>query len=519
MDMSQSFSKKELADLTCLYEITKVLASSMDLRHCLERSMEILADLKGLRNGTVTIINATTGQLEIEVAHGLSSEAKSRGRYNVGEGVTGRVVASGQPLVIPHIGEDSLFLNRTKARGDIRKQDNSFLCVPIKYDQKTFGALSIDREYREDLNYEDDLRFLTVLSGLIAQTALRIQKVNEGKAELQHENIKLRQALSEKYRFSNIIGNSNRMQEVYEMVHRVADSNATVLLRGESGTGKTLVARALHYNSKRAKQPFIVVNCSALPETLLESELFGHEKGAFTGAHATKKGRFELAEGGTLFLDEIGELSQAVQVKLLQVVQDREFQRLGGIVPIKCNVRLVAATNRDLEKAVAEKKFREDLYYRLNVFPVYMPPLRKRPTDILLLTEYFLKKYSEENNKRIHRISTPAIDLLQQYHWPGNVRELQNCIERAVLICDGESIKSYHLPPSLQTTESINAPRSLSLAGAVENFERELIIEALKKTNGNQTRAAKELDTSLRIINYKIHRYQIDPNKFKTGKH
>jgi Nif-specific regulatory protein len=516
MMASQSSVSKELADLTCLYEITKELASSVDLRECLDRSMAILATHKHMKNGTVTIVNTSTGQLEIEVAHGLSPEAKSRGKYKIGEGITGRVVASGQPIVIPHIGEEALFLNRTQTRSEMEKQKNSFLCVPIKHNQQTFGAISVDREYRADLNYDEDLRFLAVLSGLIAQAALRVQTVNERRAELQSENVKLRQALSEKYRIANIIGNSSRMQEVYEMIHRVAASNATVLLRGESGTGKTLVARSLHHNSKRAKQPFVVVNCSALPETLLESELFGHEKGAFTGAHTMKKGRFEIAEGGTLFLDEIGELTQAVQAKLLHVVQEREFQRLGSTRSIKCDVRLVAATNKDLEKEVADASFREDLYYRLNVFPIYLPPLRKRPTDILLLAEHFLKKYSEENQKQILRISTPAIDLLQQYHWPGNVRELQNCMERAVLICDEESIKSYHLPPSLQTAESVNARSSLSLEGAVANFERELIVEALKRTSGNQTKAAKELDTSLRIINYKIHRYGIDTRKFKN---
>jgi Nif-specific regulatory protein len=509
---------KELEDITCLYEVTKVLASSADLRDSLERIMEILSRRKNMHNGTVTIINPLTGELEIEVAHGMPAQARKRGKYKVGEGITGRVVATGQPVVIPHIGEENEFLNRTRTRGDISKQQNSFLCVPIKHDKRTLGALSIDLEYREDLNYEEDLRYLTIVSGLIAQSALRVQGEKEDKERLTQENIGLKNELSEKYRVSNIIGNSSRMQEMFEMMHRVADSNATVLLRGESGTGKTLVARALHYNSGRAKKPFIVVNCSALPETLLESELFGHEKGAFTGAHIMKKGRFELAENGTLFLDEIGELSQSVQVKLLQVVQDREFQRLGGVTPIKCDVRLVTATNRDLEKAVEEKHFREDLYYRLNVFPIYLPPLRERRTDILLLTEYFLKKYNEENGKEIRRISTPAIDLLLQYHWPGNVRELQNCIERAVLICDEESIKSFHLPPSLQTPESVNSKQGLSLAGAVENFERELIIEALKRTSGNQTRAAQELDTSLRIINYKIHQYGIEAKKFKVKK-
>ena len=383
---------------------------------------------------------------------------------------------------------------------------------------KGFGALSIDRVYAGGFGSESeqDLRFLTVVSRLIAETVQRIQRVNEEREALHQENRKLRRELSARNRIEEIIGNSSRMQEVFDMVHRVADSNATVLLRGESGTGKTLVARALHHNSGRAAGPFVVVNCSALPETLLESELFGHEKGAFTGAVESKKGRFELAEGGTLFLDEIGEISQPVQLKLLNVIQERTFQRLGSPKLMTADIRLVAATNRDLEKAVQEGAFREDLYYRLNVFPVYLPPLRERRTDILLLAEYFLEKYSRENGKEITRISTPAIDLLIQYHWPGNVRELQNCMERAVLICDGPAIQSIHLPPSLQSGDSVHPGKPLSLATAVENFERELIIDALKRNNGNQTRAAKSLDTSLRIINYKIHNYGIDPKHYKV---
>ena len=507
----------ELLNLTCLYDITRELASSGDLSECLEKSMEILSSSKEMENGTVSIVNPVTGKLEIEVAFGITAEGRRRGKYKIGEGITGRVVATGEPIIVPHIAEEPLFLNRTRSRGDIKNQNRSFICVPIKDGKQVIGTLSIDRVYEDGIDDQanKDLQFLTVLSSLIAQTTRRVQIVNKEKERLRIENLQLKRELSEKNKINEIIGNSSRMQDVYEMIHRVVDSNATVLLRGESGTGKTLVAKALHYNGKRKDNPFVVVNCSALPETLLESELFGHEKGAFTGATERKIGRFEQAEGGTLFLDEIGEISHSVQVKLLNVVQERCFQRLGSSKSIACDVRLVAATNRDLESAVAEKNFREDLYYRLNVFPVYMPPLRERRTDILLLAEFFLEKYARENRKKIRRISTSAIDMLIQYHWPGNVRELQNCIERSVLICDDDSIKGIHLPPTLQIAEDRASDKPLSLTAAVERFEKDLIIEGLKKNNGNQTKTAKYLDTSLRIINYKIHQYNIDPKKYK----
>ncbi|MCK5544094.1 MAG: sigma 54-interacting transcriptional regulator [Desulfobulbaceae bacterium] len=512
-------SSKKLTEINTLYEVTKALSSSVNLQDCLRRTMKILSESMGLNNGTVTIVNPVTRRLEIEVAYGMTHAARKRGKYKIGEGITGSVVAGGAPIVVPQISEEPLFLNRTRSRGDLKKKMLSFLCVPIKHGDKTIGALSTDREYREGADIDKHLQFLTIISGLIAQTVVHIHSINEEKRQLQCENIQLKREISEKYKISNIITNSSRMQEVLEMIHRVADSNATVLLRGESGTGKNLVAKAIHHNSSRSKRPLIVVNCSALPDTLTESELFGHERGAFTGAHADKKGRFELAENGTLFLDEIGELSKNVQIKLLNVIQDREFQRLGGIKPIKCNVRLIAATNKNLEKAMEDGSFREDFYYRLNVFPIYLPPLRERRTDILLLAEFFLQKYNKENNKQIRRISTPAIDLLMQYHWPGNIRELQNCIERAVLICDDDSIMSYHLAPSLQTAESMNRKDPLSLAAAVENFERELLVESLKQSRGNQTKAAQRLDTSLRIINYKIRKYGINCRQFKLTKH
>ncbi len=507
---------EQLKELTLLYKITRQLASSLELSDCLGSVMTILAKERGMENGTVTVVNPLTGKLEIEVAHGISPAARKRGKYRVGEGITGRVVATGDPIIIPHIGEEPLFLNKTQARDELTETKRSFLCVPVKDAQKIIGALSVDRFYLDGLTEEanTDLQFLMVLSSIIAQTVTRIQKVNRETQQLFTENLKLKRELSEKNKFNHIVGNSVKMQNVYEMVHRVVDSNATVLLRGESGTGKTLVARALHYNGKRKEKPFIVVNCSALPDTLLESELFGHERGSFTGANERKTGRFEQAEGGTLFLDEIGEISNSAQIKLLNVVQERSFQRLGSSVLLTCDVRIVAATNRDLEKSVASRTFREDLYYRLNVFPVYMPPLRERRTDILLLAEFFLDKYAKENQKNITRISTSAIDMLIEYHWPGNVRELQNCIERAVIICDNDTIKNIHLPPSLQTAQPTPG-KAISLSVSVENFEKELIIEGLKRNNGNQTKTSRDLDTSLRIINYKIHQYKIDPRLYK----
>jgi Nif-specific regulatory protein len=296
----------------------------------------------------------------------------------------------------------------------------------------------------------------------------------------------------------------------------VAQTNTTVLIRGESGTGKELIAHAIHYNSLRAKKPFVKVSCAALPDTLIESELFGYEKGAFTGATARKKGRFEMADGGTIFLDEIGDINLGTQVKLLRVLQEREFERLGGTDTVRANVRVIAATNKDMEKAIAAGTFREDLYYRLNVFTIFVPSLRERKADLLLLADHFLDKFSREHNKVIKRISTPAIDMLMAYHWPGNVRELENALERAVLVCDGAVIHGHHLPPSLQTADSSGTVTRVSLKDAVAAYERDLILDALKTTRGNCAKAARLLDTTERILNYKIHGYAIDARRFKS---
>jgi Nif-specific regulatory protein len=304
------------------------------------------------------------------------------------------------------------------------------------------------------------------------------------------------------------------MAFVMGQIMQVASSKASVLLRGESGTGKELLAEAIHNASSRRSKPLVRLNCAALPADLLESELFGHERGAFTGAVGTKKGRFELAHGGTLFLDEIGELSADAQVKLLRALQEGEIQRLGSENSIKVDVRIICATHQPLENLITSGGFREDLYYRINVFPIFIPALRERREDILPLAEYFLEFFAKEYSKNIKRISMPAIDLLTQYQWPGNVRELRNCMERAVLICNEEAVRTYHLPPTLQTAESSATDNQLSFGEAVAKFEQEILVEALQKCSGNMLQVARDLRASYRIINYKIKKYSLDPKKY-----
>jgi len=388
--------------------------------------------------------------------------------------------------------------------------------VPIILNKKTIGLLGVEISPFDDEESGDFTAFLTVITAMISQ-AVKVQSEIAGEKEkLIEETSHLQKKLREKYDFGNLIGNSGSMREIYAQIAQVARSNATVLLRGESGTGKELIANALHYNSLRTKKPFIKVNCAALPDTLIESELFGYEKGAFSGANQRKKGRFESAEDGTLFLDEIGYLPAPTQIKLLRVLQEREFERLGGTETIKVNVRLVAATNKNLEKEIADGKFREDLFYRFNVFTIFLPPLRERKSDILLLAEHFLEKYGRVHDKRIRRISTPAIDMLTAYHYPGNVRELENAIERAVLVCDENVIHGHHLPPTLQTAEVSDTVTKLTLNSAVAAFERDLIQDALKTTRGNCSQAAILLNTTERIINYKISKYKINPKRFRN---
>ncbi len=331
------------------------------------------------------------------------------------------------------------------------------------------------------------------------------------------ENLNLKSKLSETYRFENIIGVSGKMQEVFRKISKVAHSDATVLIRGESGTGKELIARAIHYHSPRSDFPLVEINCASIPETLLESELCGHEKGAFTGAYKQKKGKFEIANGGTLFLDEIGELPLSLQAKLLRVLQDGRFTRVGGVENIEVNVRLIAATNADLEKLMEAGKFREDLYYRLNVIPILIPPLRDRREDIGPLTDFFVQKYAQKNKKNIKGISQEARFILMNYDWPGNVRELENAIENAVVMAEGDMITPADLPGYLQSTvpegsmmeQLLRQHQGMSYKEKLEAFEREIIRQALEETGGNKTHAAKKLGFTLRTLRNKVKKYNL----------
>jgi Nif-specific regulatory protein len=505
-----------IEELSLLFEISQILDQSLDLKQVIQPVLTAVTDHLGMLRGTITLLNRKTGKILIEAAYGLSPSERRRGRYKLGEGITGKVVQSGQAKVIPRISEEPDFLNKTGARRGTRYQDISFICVPVKIGAETVGAFSVDREFIGEQKLQDDVRILTVVASMIAQAVKIRQNVMEEREQLLAENSRLHRELEERFRPSNIVGNSKAMQQVFDMVAQVSRSDATVLIRGESGTGKELVAQAIHYNSTRAGNPLIKVNCAALPETVIESELFGHEKGSFTGAISTRKGRFEMANGGTIFLDEIGDLSPMTQVKLLRVLQEKEFERVGGNETIRTNVRIIAATNRNLERALEEDSFREDLYYRLNVFPIHIPPLRERREDVLLLSDHFIAKYGEANHKSIQRISTPAIDLLMNYHWPGNVRELENCIERAVLLSVDGVIHSHHLPPSLQSAESTNTQIHGSLQETLDNLERELLMDALKSTKGNMAKAARMLDITERIMGLRTKKHDIDPRNFRT---
>ena len=502
--------------LSILVEINNAISRTFNLKESLMATLKILQKSYHIKSGSVVLAEEEGSTFVMSASIGYRNNP-AKTKYKPGEGLTGRIAESGKPIIVPQVSKEPLFLNRASSWNPKLDREQSFIGVPIILDYETLGVLMVNLAYNAKRDYDSSAKFLILVASALVQ-AIRLDRIRrQERKELVQESAKIQDKLKEEFSFHNIIGNSHEMQEVYEKVTQVARADTTVLIRGESGTGKELIAQAIHYNSLRAGKPFIRVNCAAIPETLIETEFFGHEKGAFTDARSQRKGRFELADGGTIFLDEIGDLSSMTQVKLLRVLQEQEFERVGGVESVHVDVRVIAATNANLETKMKKGSFREDLYYRLNVFSILLPPLRERHTDILLLADHFMIKYGRKHSKAIKRISTPAIDMLRQYHWPGNVRELENCIERAVLVCDDQVIHSYHLPPTLQTAESSGTAPRTSLDSAVANYEKELILDALKATRGNRAKAARLLLTTERIIGYKIQKYDIDVKRFKAA--
>lgn len=539
---------KNNIQLVTVYEVSKILSSSLDLHKTMRSVLNILSTHLQMVRGMVALVEEG-GSLQVVAANGLEQKEIDLGRFQPGEGVMGNILKSGMPAVVPDISKEAMFLNRTGARKNKSKLITSFIGVPIKAGRECIGVLSFDRESESEedaRHFGADVQFLTMIANLIGQTVRLHQKVAQDRANLMQEKFRLQSELHNKYSLDNVIGQSKVMQSVFAEVHQISGSKSTVLLRGESGTGKEAVARAIHYLSRRKDKPFIKVNCAALSETLLESELFGHERGSFTGASQERKGRFEMAHGGTLFLDEIGDISPAFQTKLLRVLQEREFERVGGSKTIKVDVRLVAATNRNLEEAVAKGEYREDLYYRINVVAIFLPPLRDRREDVPLLADYFLSQANEESGKQL-KFSAEAMQVLMACNWPGNVRELNNCVERIAattqgnlirkkdLLCDREMCfssimwqqHSKHSIMPIVSARPTAIPRretpvdeqpdeseELQYAMDAGNPQRQQIIDALEKCGWVQAKAARLLNITPRQMGYAILKHGIDVKRY-----
>lgn len=502
--------------LPLLYEMSRIVTETGNLSTTLQILLRLMKRHMKIVRGMVTLYAPDSGKIFIHESFGLSEEEASRGIYLLGEGITGKVVATGETIVVPRISEEPEFLNRTGSRIDISNTKLSFLCVPIMRGRKVMGTISAERIYDNRNLLKLDMEILAILAATTAQAVELYLLENVQKVELEAENRRLRSALKKKFKPANIIGNSKPMEEVYRLIEKVSRTKTTVLILGESGVGKERVAHAIHYNGPSSNGPFVIYSCAALPESVIESELFGHEKGSFTGATAQRKGRFEEADGGTIFLDEIGELSLLMQAKLLRVLQERTFERVGGNTPIKVDLRILAATNRDLPEMVANGTFREDLFYRLNVFPITIPPLRERGNDIVALADYYVAKFREEMGIDVRRISTPALNMLLCYHWPGNVRELENVIERAMLLAEDGVIHGYHLPPSLQTPVVSELGCAVgSLDARLGAMEYEMIAEALKVHHGNTTEAAAQLGLTRRVLGLRMGKYKLDHKNFR----
>ncbi len=495
------------SELDTLFLVSQLLNSTYDLRSKLKGILEILHKRSGLRFGMITLRDVDDDSMSICEIYGEGIDRSVR--YQPGEGLVGAILDEGCTIVVERIADEPRFLSRL----GVYNPDLPFIGSPLAVEQgEVVGILAAQPCDAQFLG--ERARFMEMVANLIAQSVNMLRVLERKQHQLVNERDFLKQTLVKNYRFENIIGHSEPMLKVFDIIRQVAKWHTTVLIRGESGTGKEVVASSIHFNSACANGPFLKLNCAALPDTLLESELFGHEKGAFSGAIGQRKGRFELADNGTLFLDEIGEISPSFQAKLLRVLQEGEFERVGGVKTLKVNVRIIAATNRNLEKEVADGIFREDLYYRLNVMPIHMPPLRERIEDIPELSAFLLNRISKQQGGRPLEIKESAIRILMKHDWPGNVRELENRLERAAImshdgVIDREVIASTGLESEIGVGRAPPPLKAVDLRD--ENMdERERVIAALEQSGWVQAKAARLLDMTPRQIAYRIQTLNIN---------
>ena len=494
------------ADLETLFQVSQVLSRSLDLRDTLAGVLRALHEGGGLERGMVTLTDNATGEQQVVAVHGLGTVKVDDIRYQPGEGVVGAVLEEGDSVVLKRIANERRFSGKL----GIYDEDGPFIGVPIRVAQASVGVLAAQPSSDDVDLLRERARFLEMVANVIGQSVRLSWEVERERQELTEERDTLRRTVRAQCGFDNIIGHTQPMRRVFEQARQVAKWNTTVLIRGETGTGKELIANAIHYNSPRAKNNFVKLNCASLPENLLESELFGHVKGAFTGAMAQKKGRFEQADGGTLFLDEIGEVSAAFQAKLLRVLQEGELERVGGTRTIKIDVRVIAATHRDLESDVQSGKFREDLYYRLNVMPIYLPALRERMEDIPDIARFLTGKIGKNQGREVE-LTDSALRVLMHHDWPGNVRELENCLERAAVMSENGVIdRDAVLVTGIEEKVSLGraSQRGVDLDDP-DLDERERVIAALEQAGWVQAKAARLLDMTPRQIAYRIQTLNI----------
>lgn len=485
----------------------------------LDFALEILSKHLNANRSILTVQNRNTGLITIAAGFGISEEDRKNVIYK-DDDLTSKVIATGNAILVHKVKDEPSFHNLT--HGPIVKDglDYSFISTPVIYKHEIIGSLSFLKCYKKDYMFDQDARLLKVFGSMIGRALHRLQEYEEEMEQLKQENQYLKRDLNTHINPGHIKGKSSKMSEVFSLIQSVAPTDSTVLIRGESGVGKELIADAIHLNcvSERKRHPFIKVNCAALPENLIESELFGHERGAFTGADKQRIGHFEAAQGGTIFMDEIGEMTLSTQAKLLRVLQQKEIIRLGSSKPIKVDVRIICATNENLEELISEGKFREDLYYRINVFPIFVPPLRERINDVPVLANFFIEKFSQELHKEIKRITTTAISMLMVYNWPGNIRELENCIERACILSEDGVIRAQNLPPTLQTAVSTDTQQKGTLEMILGRLEKQTLIDSLIQNNGNMAKSSLQLGITERMFGIRIKKYGIEQQMYKTKK-